>query len=113
MIKGNKKIFLDKEKLYTMVNLRQAGFATTSLSIMFNVNRSSIENQCDKYLIKPLDQTFTIERILSDVLPMPKESVWMVIDGRKVNQGKNYQDYVNDRKKREIYAHRIVSGINL
>lgn len=103
MEKGNKKIFLDKQKLYTMVNLRQVGLATTSLSVIYGVNRSSIENQCDKYDIHPVGETFTIERIVGEVLPQPKESSWMVIDGEKINQGKTYKEYLEESRK---YAHR-------
>lgn len=103
MVHGNKKIFLDRDKLTQMLNLRINGFATTSLSVIFGVNRSSIENQCDKYWVKPLDEVITIERIVSNVLPPPKKSHWIVVDGERINQGKSYREYLEESRK---YAHR-------
>lgn len=90
---NDKKVFLDKEKLYQMINLRLNGIAVSSLALFFNVDRSSISYQCDKYLIEPNDEVYTLERIISKVLPKP-DLTFKVINGERINLGRSYKEYL-------------------
>ena len=95
MRKNDKKIFLDKAKLYQMVNLRLNGLSLTSLGYLFNCNLKSIEYQCDKYNVKPIDDTYTIERLVSKILRNKiKEPTYKVVNGEKINLGRSYKDYL-------------------
>ena len=97
MRKNDKKLFLNKESLYTMINLRINGFAISSLALLFNCDPSSIRNQCDRYEIVPLDDIYTIERIIHKTFPKPSESRWKIVDGERINLGKSYKEYLNKR----------------
>lgn len=101
MRKNDTKIFLDKQKLTQMLNMRRSGYALTSLAIIFGVDRTSIAYQCDKYLIKPLEETYTLERIIEDVLEQvykPEPEKFKVIDGHRINLGKTYAEYLAEAK---------------
>ena len=87
------KIFRDRKTLDRLVNLRINGYAVSTLSIMFKCDKHSIRDQLDKYHIEPWTQIYSIERIVSEVLPEPKESVWVMKGDYKFNRGHNYSDY--------------------
>lgn len=89
---GGKKLFTDKSKLYRMVNLRITGWAQSSLAVLFSCDRSSLIAQCDKYGIKPWEDTYSVERIVTDAIPK-KTSVWKMKDGEMINMGRDYKDY--------------------
>lgn len=94
MRKNDKKIFLDKVKLTQLLNLRLNGFALTSLAYLFNCDVMSVWHQCKKYQIEPLEDVYTIERIIKAVIPKPQPLTYRVINGEKINIGKNYADYI-------------------
>lgn len=109
MLKGNTKLFThDKGKFYQMVNLRIIGVATSSLGLLFNCDRSSIESQLDKYFINPKEQIYTIERIVSNALPESKEdNRWIDMGERKINRGKTYAEYQADKYPHRSFSKRI------
>lgn len=102
MRQGDTKLFKDKQKLYKMVNLRRNGWAFTSLELIFGCSRISIQDQCKKYQIYPLNEVFTIERIISKSFPKadPNERKWAMIGDNKVCLGRTYKEY------QEKYLHR-------
>lgn len=101
---GDKRIFNDHQLLYRVVNLRLNGYASTSLAIIFNCHRSSIESQLSKYAIRPVGPVFTIERIASDALHhlVAPEPRWINVEGQNVSMGKSYKDYLRESKQRRI-----------
>src|SRR5260221_11247967 len=94
MRQGDKKTFIQKNKLYAMLNLRLNGLAMSSLALLFGVDRSSIAYQCEKYQIGPQDDSiYTIERIISQIIP--KQNIqYKIVNGEKINLGKSYKDYL-------------------
>lgn len=92
MRKGDKKVFLDTQRLAQMLNLRRVGYSFPSLGIFFTCDWTSPRDQCHKYGIRPLTQkTFDIRRItLSCVL---ENNRWRIINGERINRGKSYKDY--------------------
>lgn len=93
-----------------MLNLRRNGYALTTLSIMYNCDISSIRYQCDKYDIEPLDDVYTLERIISQVLPKQEEPQYKTVGGEKINLGKSYKEYLAGVT--DIYPHRKNPLIN-
>lgn len=97
MRKNDKKVFLDTEKLLRMIALRRAGYATTTLAIIFGVDRSSIEYHCQRFSLKPEVQVYSLERIISDVLTTlnpQTEPTFKIVNGEKINLGKSYAEYM-------------------
>ena len=97
MKKGNKKIFKEKKLLYECVNLRLNGWSYTSLASYFNCDRDSIEKQCKKYDIEPASTVFTIERIISQVIPPREESRWLDLGDHRICRGRDYKDYPHSK----------------
>lgn len=94
MRKNDKKVFLNKEKLTEMLNLRINGYAIRSLATKYGVDTSSIRYQCDKYLINPMDEeVYDVGRIVSQVLPQPRQT-YKIVSGEKINLGKSYTEYL-------------------
>lgn len=97
MIKGGKKTFLDKSKLYTLVNLRLNGFSVYFLADMFSVDRSAIEYQLDKYRIQKPEQIYNIPSIISRAIvatspiPLPR---FELVDGESICVGRSYKEYL-------------------
>lgn len=94
MLKGGTKVFIDKEKFYQMVNLRRAGWAETSLSLLFDCKVPSISAKCKKFYIEPLGKVYTIERIIDGVLPRNENNLWRMSGGEKTCMGRSYKDYL-------------------
>jgi hypothetical protein len=102
---GDHKLFAEKPLLYRAVNLRLNGYATTSLALIFNCHRSSIETQLDRYQVTPIGPVYTIERIASDALfhLVPPEPKWEEVDGERISKGKSYKEYLQESQfKRTI-----------
>ena len=98
MRQGDTKLFSDRDRLCQLVNLRLNGYASTSLAIIFNCHRSSVESQLQRYGILPLDTIYTIERIAANVLYhlVPPEPKWEEVDGARFSKGKSYADYLKE-----------------
>jgi len=94
MKKGNIKLFKDRWLLADMLALRTQGWSFTSLSILFSCDRTSIENQCKKYMAQPEEQVYTIERITVRVLKPLVADKWKIVAGERINRGMNYADYL-------------------
>ncbi len=96
MKKGNKTIFRNKEKLYLLINYRLSGFAISTLSLIFSVDKSSIRYQLHKFLIPnpPRREVYAIEYIVCPVIEKHQGSEWDYIEGMRVNAGSDYKDYV-------------------
>lgn len=94
---GDKKIFIDQDKLYQLVNLRFGGYSISSLAYIFSCDPSSIRNQCDKYNVVPLEGVYTIERLASSILHEESEdSIWASDEnGIVYNKGRTYQEYLD------------------
>lgn len=94
---NDKRQFEDKAKLVRMLSMRRSGYATSSLAIIFAVDRSSIEYQCNKYQIVPDQEVYALERIITSVLnfliPAPQVSQWKTVNGERINLGRDYRDY--------------------
>ena len=96
MLKGNTKLFLDKQKLYQMLNLRRNGLTITTLAIMFDCDHTSIQAQCDKYGIHPIDEVYGIERIIAQVIPFYQSQLrFRLVCGEKINIGRSYKEYLS------------------
>lgn len=90
---GYKKIFSDPKKLEQMLNLRNAGWAESSLTYFFNCSKSSISERLDKHGVPKPAIVYTVESIVSKVLPQ-KDTRWRMMGGEKTNIGKSYKDYL-------------------
>ncbi len=64
--------FKDRLKLTEMLNLRLNGYSVYSLGYLYNCNRKSIEFQCNKYDVVPVDQVYRIERLVAKFFPQPE-----------------------------------------
>ena len=93
---GDTKLFLDKSRLYMMVNLRINGFALTTLAKIFGCDVSSIRHQCKKYEIYPVEDTYNMERIAYEVIINTKMGniEWESMYGHKISKGKTYEEYL-------------------
>lgn len=94
MVKGNTKLFLDKPKLYQMVNLRINGLSYVSLAEIFGCDWTSIKYLCHLYYIKPQTQVFGISNIITQIIPKPEALTYKIVNGEKINLGKSYKEYV-------------------
>lgn len=96
MTKGDKKVFLDKEKLYLLINYRLSGFAISTLATIFSVDKSSVRYQLHRFSIPrpPKTNVYSVEFIVSPIISKYQPSEWGVIEGVKVNPGSNYADYL-------------------
>ena len=71
MQKGNRKIFCDKNKLSTLLNLRQNGLSLTSLATIYGVDNMSIHHQLKKYQVEKPAEVYDIHRLLKQIIPQP------------------------------------------
>lgn len=96
MEKGNKTIFRNKEKLYLLINYRLSGFAISTLSIIFCVDKSSVRYQLHKFAIPnpSRKEVYSIEYIIDPVISKYQGSEWDYIEGMRVNAGSDYKDYI-------------------
>lgn len=94
MRKNDKKLFLNKAKLGEMLYLRFTGFSLISLAALYNCDVMSIFHQCNKFHIEPLTEVYAIDRIIRHVLPPPPPPKWKIINGEKINLGRNYKEYL-------------------
>ncbi len=95
MKKGNKKIFLNKPRLYQMLNLRRNGLALTSLAVIYNCDRTSVAYHCKEYQIAPIDEeVYDLERIISQILPKAPQPTFKIVNGERINLGKTYKEYL-------------------
>jgi hypothetical protein len=90
---GGDKLFLRKEKLYLLVNLRRTGHTYKSIALFFNCDYSSVKFQCRKYHIEPLDEVYGVQAILESI-PLPRQHEVREIDGERINVGRSYKDYL-------------------
>lgn len=104
MRKGDHKLFSEKPLLYQVVALRLNGYATTSLAILFNCHRSSVESQLERYAIAPMGQIYAIERIASHALfqLVPPEPKWEDDDGEQISKGKTYKQYLEESRLKRL-----------
>lgn len=103
---GNIKLFRDKFLLSEMLALRYNGWSFTSIAFLFSCDRKSIENQCRKYGIKPMEDVYTIERISNSAIKDLSENKWVERNGEKINKGMSYEDYLKKQ-----YPHRKNASI--
>jgi soluble lytic murein transglycosylase-like protein len=82
MVKGSKKIFLNKKMLIEMLNLRRIGFSYNILANMFQVDRTSCAFQADRYGIKP-EVVYDMKSIVSRFLPKPEAPKWKWVNGER------------------------------
>lgn len=93
------------ETLYDILQLRRDGWTFNALSHLYGCDRTTLRYHCRKYQIFPIktvfvknsDEVFDPERIVSHIVSelYPKqESVWIVIDGEKINTGRSYKEYL-------------------
>lgn len=95
----------DKAKLLEMLLLREAGFSFNFLADFYGCDRTSLRYQCRKYKVFPNKTIFISNskevfnpqkiatHIIVQIFPQGKSN-WTVIDGERVNMGKNYADYL-------------------
>lgn len=111
MRQGDKKLFKDKVKLYQLINLRLNGMALSSLALMFSCDRDSVTKQIVKYGVIPshiyglenldIPEIFTIERIITQVIPVNFAN-YKVVNGERINLGKSYKEYVAESKRLQL-----------
>lgn len=89
---GGDKLFLRKEKLYLLVNLRRTGHTYKSIALFFNCDYSSVKFQCQKYHIEPIDDVLGVQAILES-FPASQEKT-REVEGKRINVGRNYKDYL-------------------
>ena len=71
MRKNDKKIFCDKSKLTSLLNLRNNGLSLTSLATLFSVDNMSIHHQLKKYQVEKPTEVYDIHRLLKNIIPQP------------------------------------------
>jgi hypothetical protein len=71
MVKGGKKIFVDRAKLSQLLNLRQNGLSLTSLATLYSVDTMSISHQLKKYQVEKPAEVYDIHRLLKNIIPQP------------------------------------------
>lgn len=117
------KIFYNKPLLYRLVNLRINGYAYSSLAGIFGVDISSVRHQCDKYELMPVEDIYTIERLIthvlnnlsgvnsveriaSDILRQTQiaEPIWEEERGHRYSIGKTYAEYLAEAR----YPHKRI-----
>lgn len=94
MRKNDKKIFLDKRKLTSLLNLRLNGFSLTSLAYLYSCDVMTILYRCRQHQVEPQDQVYDIQRIIKLVLPSPQPLTYKMVNGERINLGKSYKEYL-------------------
>lgn len=93
------RTFKEPEMLALALNMRRIGWSFTSIGLMFGCTRKSVEQQCNKYLVKRIGpDLYSIERIIAAVLPKQPPSRWALVAGERVNLGRSYKDYFKNGK---------------
>lgn len=96
----DRKIFLNKQKLWEMLNLRMNGYAISTLAIIYHCDMKAIRYQCDKYKITPPDnELYAVERIVSKTISKSIGN-WKFINGERINIGKSYKEYLEEAKRK-------------
>lgn len=64
-----KKIFKDKQKLSTMISLREKGWTYKSLALVFGVDYSSIYHECKKFHVEKRGESvdFSVRSLLTNM----------------------------------------------
>lgn len=98
--KVNTTPFKDRNSLNKLVNLRIFGFSRNSLAILFNVDKTALTYHFKKYGIamdnvrrNKQSEVYDVPRIVSHIVLIPP-SVWVEIDGERINQGRSYAEYL-------------------
>lgn len=91
----DRKLFKDTDKLSHMLNLRMQGWTLESLAIYFKCHKTSVEAQCDKYGVIPLEPTVGVESMGRRIM---SRQVFKIADGEVICRGKSYADYLKDSK---------------
>ena len=98
MNKKGKRI-KDNNGINKLINLRISGFSEASLAYLFGADRTAVIYHFKKYGIGRPEVTYDIPRIVSSLIPPSRESIWLEIDGERINQGMSYKDYVQQSKR--------------
>lgn len=77
-----------------MLNLRIIGLSQASLGALFGVDKTSIRHHLTKYHLPKPEQVYSLERIISDCLPKPVAATYKVVNGERINLGRDYKDYL-------------------
>lgn len=94
MKRGDTKVFENRQNLYCALNLRRVGWSFSSIAFLYGCDRTTVENQCQKYAIEPQSESiYSIESIAARAMPPPPSNRWIVIDGERINRGRSYRDY--------------------
>lgn len=103
MPQGGKKTFLNKQKLYNMIQLRRSGLSYYSLGLFFNCSRKAVEAQCKKYGVEIYLHPIRIERIVLHIVNpnngKKQKQSFRIEAGEKINIGKSYKEYLKEDKK--------------
>ncbi len=94
MKKGQTTQFANKNRLEEMIKLRRNGLAESSLSLIFNVDKSTIRYHLKKYYITHPVEVYAVERIVGKTLPNSTDPQWKVVGNERINLGRNYKDYL-------------------
>lgn len=94
MLQGQKTIFKDNKKLVQMLNLRRCGYSTTFLAAIYGCDHTSILFQCNKFNVEPMNDVYSLEQILRQILPTFKYQ-----GGERINVGKSYAEYLKEAKR--------------
>ena len=68
----DKKIFCDKSKLASLLNLRNNGLSLTSLATLYGVDNMSIHHQLKKFNVQQPAEVYDINRLLKNIIPQPQ-----------------------------------------
>ena len=71
MRKNDKKIFCDKSKLTSLLNLRKNGLSLTSLATIYGVDNMTVFHQVHKYKLEKPAEVYDIHRLLKNIIPQP------------------------------------------
>lgn len=109
------KIFKDSNKLLEMLMLRKTGFSFNFLAYFYKCDRTSLRYQCRKYQVFPSKKKYIRNDKSSDIfnpnrianmiimeIAPEKVSNWIVIDGERINTGKNYSDYLKSNSPYKV-----------
>lgn len=96
---GNKKRFLDKNRLEDMFKLRRRGLSVYSLASIFSCDVSTIRYHLRKYCIDHPDEIYPIQRLVAKGLPAQiDDDKYKIVNGERINKGKTYKEYLADAK---------------
>lgn len=95
---GYRKIFLNEQNLYLLLNYRIEGYTLRSLAALFHCDKNAVRSQMDKYY-RAFPQMGTISFLLDMRSALSQEikqrGTVEIIGGERVNVGKaSYKDYL-------------------